>query len=36
MRLLAGVADQHDLPRIGDDFLSAERLLGCAAAQRAS
>jgi fatty acid CoA ligase FadD36 len=32
MRLLAGVADQGDLLRIDDDVLSAERLLGCAAA----
>jgi fatty acid CoA ligase FadD36 len=32
MRLLAGVADQGDLLRVGDDVLSAERLLGCAAA----
>jgi fatty acid CoA ligase FadD36 len=32
MRLLAGVADQGDLLRIGDHVLSAERLLGCAAA----
>ena len=32
MRLLAGVADQADLVRIGDETLSAERLLGHAGA----
>jgi fatty acid CoA ligase FadD36 len=32
MRLLAGVADQGDLVRVGDRTLSAERLLACAAA----
>jgi fatty acid CoA ligase FadD36 len=32
MRLLAGVADQGDLIRVGDETLSAERLLGSAAA----
>src|SRR3954468_7201809 len=32
MRLLAGVADQGDLVRVGDRTLSAEQLLACAAA----
>jgi fatty acid CoA ligase FadD36 len=32
MRLLAGVADQGELIRVGGETLSAERLLGCAAA----